>query len=288
MKLGLLINYTDADLQLLERLKFESCELLIFPENPLSPTNGSTKSDWQRARERFEALGVEVSAVGSYTNNLSPDPAERARVVSHLEKLFDVAEVMGCDTIGTFAGRDPEKDIPDNIPAFREVFGPLAQKAENRGLKIAIEHCPMFLGWPFRGINFAYTPESWDMMFDAVPSQALGLEYDPSHLLCQDIDYVKVIRDYGSRIHHVHGKDAEIDREAVQKFGIWDARAARHRMPGLGQVDWKHVVEALHAAGYNGNIDIEGRHDPEYHGEGEEEGLRIAAECLRKAMQLKA
>src|SRR5690606_30980631 len=118
------------------------------------------------------SMGIEVSAVGSYANNLSPDPQAAARNQKHLELLFDVADVMGCDTIGAFAGRDPEKSIPDNIPAFKKAFMPLCERAADRGKRFAIEGCPMFLGWPFRGVNFAYTPESWDMMFEAVPSDA--------------------------------------------------------------------------------------------------------------------
>ena len=284
MKLGLLINYTEPDLEALQTLNFRSCELLIFPQSPLSPSSGYHGDDWKRARERFDQLGIEISAVGSYTNNLSPNLAERERDVAHLHQLLSVAELLGCDTIGTFAGRDPEKDISDNIPIFREVFTPLVSEAEDRGIKVVVENCPMFQGWPFRGINFAYTPDSWDMMFEAIPSPALGLEYDPSHLICQNIDYIKVIRDYGSRIYHVHAKDAEIIPDALQSYGFWDARAVRHRMPGLGQIDWEQVIRALREAGYNGNVDIEGRHDPVYHGESESEGLRIATEHLRKVI----
>jgi len=285
MKLGLLIRYSDADLQLVQRLGLESCQLLIFPGDPLSPGDGSTRSDWQRARARFDEIGIEISALGSYTNHLAPDPAEAVRSIHHLENLFDIAEIMGCNTIGTFAGRDPEKPIEANIPAFKKVFAPLCQKAEDRGLRIAIEGCPMFLGWPFRGINFAHTPEAWDLMLDAVPSPALGLEYDPSHLICQMIDPVGVISRYGHKFFHTHAKDAEIEPVALQQYGILDRRTTRHRMPGLGQADWPRIITELKKVGYTGNLDIEGRHDPEYHGDREEEGLRLAVSALRKSMK---
>jgi len=284
MKLGLLIKYTEADLALLERLGLESCQLLIFPGDPLSPDEGATRHDWKRAKERLDEIGIEVSALGSYTNHLASDPAEAARSIQHLESLFDIADIMGCHTIGTFAGRDPEKPIESNIPLFKKVFTPLCQKAEDRGLRIAIEGCPMFLGWPFRGINFAHTPEAWDMMLDAVPSPALGLEYDPSHLICQMIDPVEVISRYGHKFFHVHAKDAEIEPAALQRYGILDPRTTRHRMPGLGQADWPRIIAELKKTGYSGNLDIEGRHDPEYHGDREEEGLTLAVSVLRGAM----
>lgn len=285
MKLGLLIKYTNDDLALLERLGVESCQLIIFPDDPLSPTHGATRDDWQRARERFDSMGIEVSALGSYTNHLTPDPDAAAASINHLESLFDVADIMGCNTIGTFAGRDPDKPIEANIPAFKKVFTPLCSKAEDRGLRFAIEGCPMFLGWPFRGINFAHTPESWDLMLDAVTSPALGLEYDPSHLICQMIDPVAVISKYGPRFFHAHAKDAEIEPTALQQYGVLDRRTTRHRMSGLGQADWPAIISELKKVGYTGNLDIEGRHDPEYHGDKEEEGLRLAVSALRTAMK---
>lgn len=284
MKLGLLVGYYDGDLELLERLKLDSCELLVFPDGPLSPSGGSGADDWKRARERFDSMGIEVSAVGSYTNMLSPDLQERDFFSRHVEGLFAVAEAMGCNTVGVFAGRDPERAPEDSLPAFREVFAPLAARAEDRGMAIAIENCPMFHGWPYKGINMAYTPALWSAMFDAVPSPALGLEYDPSHLIGLGIDYLRALREFGPRIYHVHAKDAELVPEEVYRHGFCDGRASRHRMPGLGQADWKAIVAALREIGYARNIDIEGRHDPEYHGDREEEGLEIAVRALREAM----
>lgn len=284
MKLGLLVRYKEEDLALLKALGCESCQLIVWPDDPLSPSNGSGPDEWKKARERLDAMDIEVSAIGSYDNNLCADPEIADRSLYHLELLFGLADTMGCKIIGTFAGRDPEKSIPDNIPAFKKAFTPLCKKAADRGKKIAIEGCPMFLGWPFRGTNFAYTPESWDLMFDAVPSDALGLEYDASHLICQMIDPVAVIDRYGSKIFHAHAKDAEIEPVALQKYGILDARTTRHRMPGLGHGDWVAIVSRLKHVGYKGNIDIEGRHDPEYYGDREEEGLRIAVAAMRGAI----
>lgn len=281
MKLGLLIGYNDDDLELLQRLGFESCELLVFPDSPLSPSQGAGSDDWRRARERFDGLGIEVSAVGAYLNMLSPDRGEREFFSRHVEGLYGIAEVMGCNTIGMFAGRDPERAPEECLPDFREVFTPLTQKAEERGIRLAIEGCPMYHGWPYKGINMAFTPSIWNQMFEAVPSSALGLEYDPSHLICLGIDYLKVIRDFGPRIYHVHAKDAELLPEEIYRHGFFDSRSSRHRVPGLGQGDWTSIVEALREAGYTGNLDIEGRHDPEYHGDREEEGLRIAVDHLR-------
>lgn len=281
MKLGLLVHYQESDLALLHELGLECCELLVFPENPLSPTVGAGPDEWKRAREKFDELGVEVSAVGCYLNNLTPHPQERARILSHMEALFGLAQVMGTNLVGTFAGRNPTLAPSDNIPEFRKVFTPLVAQAEQRGMRIVIENCPMFEDTFLHGINFAYTPETWEMMFDAVPSLSLGLEFDPSHLVGLGIDPIRCIQQFRERIYHVHAKDAELLPDAVNRYGWQDPRASRHRTPGLGQLDWKQTLDTLREAGYCGNIDIEGRHDPVYQGETEKQGLRIAVDHLR-------
>jgi len=281
MKLGLLIHFQESDLTLLQNLQLRSCELLVFPENPLSPAVGAGPDDWKRAREKLDGLNVEVSAVGCYLNTITPRLEERARIGAHIRSLFDIAAAMDCSIIGTFAGRNPALAPADNIPEFKKVFTPLVAEAAGRGLRIAIEHCPMFENSFLQGINFAYTPESWELMFDAVPSDALGLEFDPSHLVGLGIDYVKVLRQFRERVFHVHAKDAEVVPDAVNRHGWQDPRSSRHRMPGLGQVNWQHLLDTLREIGYTGSIDIEGRHDPVYHGESELQGLEIAVNHLR-------
>lgn len=264
----------------MRELQLQCCELLIFPDSPLSPSTGAGPDDWMAAADRLAEAGIHVSALGSYTNHLSSSEEEARSSQRHLAELIKIAPYFHCNTIGTFAGRSPELSIEQNIPLFCQAFTPLCQQAEDAGVRIAIENCPMFIGWPFRGINFAHTPASWDMMFDAVSSPALGLEYDPSHLICQMIDPVAVIAPYADRIFHVHAKDAEIVAENLDRYGIMDRNTARHRMPGLGRADWSAIIAELQANGYTGDMNIEGRHDPEYHGSRETEGLRIAVDHL--------
>jgi sugar phosphate isomerase/epimerase len=281
VKIGLLVRYSDAEIRFLTEHGFRSLELLIWPGDPLDPLT-TRKRDLLAARDRLAEAGLEVSAIGSYGNNLDPDPAKARAHQKHLIRLMAVCELFGVKTLCTFAGRDPEKSIADNIPAFKKAFSKLARMAEDRGLEIAFENCPMFHAHPFRGVNIAYTPAAWDLMFDAVPSPALGIEYDPSHLVCLLIDYLDVIYRYGRKIMHVHAKDAEVVWRNVTRVGILEPGAVRHRMPGLGQVDWGKVVSALVENGYTGNLDIEGRHDPVFRGEREEQGLLISLKHLRQ------
>jgi sugar phosphate isomerase/epimerase len=281
MRIGYLCRYSEEEIEFAKSAGFGSIQLLIWPGDPLDPTV-TDEADILKAKEQYEAAGIEVSALGCYSNVLDPDEAEAKKNQDYFRLLFDVAEKMDVDCIGTFAGRNPELDIPDNIPLFKQVWTPLAAEAEARGLKIGFENCPMFHYFPFRGVNIAYTPRAWEPMFEAVPSPALGLEYDPSHLVCLLMDYLQVIYDWADRIHHVHAKDAEVIWRSVRKYGILEPGAVRHRTPGMGIVKWSEVISALVEVGYEGNLDIEGRHDPVYRGSRENEGLVISLEHLQQ------
>lgn len=284
MKIGLLIyEASEAEFAFLHRHGFQSCQIVVRPGGLLDPRL-VTDDTIKRVRDRLQELGIELSALGYYGNNLDPDPARRAERQEFLRGLLRLAPKLGTTVVGTFAGRDPERSIADNITAFKEFFAPLAREAEDLGVRIAFENCPMFHSFPFRGINIAYTPVAWELMFDAVPSPALGLEYDPSHLVCLLIDYLEVVYHYGSRIFHVHAKDAEVCWRNVRRNGIFEEGAVRHRMPGLGEVNWARLASALVENGYRGNLDIEGRHDPVYRDALEEQGLLIALRHLRQAV----
>lgn len=281
MKVGYLCRHSDREIAFATEAGFGSVQLLISPGDPLDPATTSA-DEVKAARDAWGEAGIEISALGYYGNHLDPDPAKAAAVRAHFVALFDTAQLLGVKCICTFAGRDPEKSVLDNIPAFTQVFTEHARLAEDRGLTIGFENCPMFHSFPFRGTNIAYCPAAWDAMFDAVPSPALGLEYDPSHLICLLIDYLQVIYDYGERIVHVHAKDAELVWPVVKRNGIMWPGAVRHRTPGMGQGDWARIISALHEVGYAGNLDIEGRHDPVYKGPRENEGLVISLRHLQQ------
>ncbi len=281
MRIGYLCRYSEEEIAFAQQAGFESMQLLVSPGDPLDP-NQTDEATIIRAKEQYAKADIQISALGYYPNHLTPDKDEAQATRQHFLSLFDLAEMLEVDTIGTFAGRDPERDIADNIPLFQDYWAPIAKQAEDRGLQIGFENCPMFHYFPFRGTNIAYTPRAWELMFEAVDSPALGLEYDPSHLVCLLIDYLAVIRDWGHKIVHVHAKDAEVLWPSVQRNGILEPGAVRHRTPGMGVVDWSKVISTLIEYGYDGNLDIEGRHDPIYYGPRENEGLVISLHHLKQ------
>jgi sugar phosphate isomerase/epimerase len=214
-----------------------------------------------RVRETMAGAGVAISGLGYYPNPLAADRAEAQVYVDHLRKVILAAELLGLGRVNTFVGRDPSRSIEENWPRFREVWGPLVRFAEEHRVRIGIENCPMlFTGdeWP-GGKNLAVSPAVWRRMFAEIPSAHFGLNYDPSHLVWQQMDPARPIREFASRIFHVHAKDARVDHDRLNEVGILAHPLEYHtpKLPGLGDVDWSAFFAALTDAGYHGPVCIE-------------------------------
>lgn len=212
-----------------------------------------------RVRDILRIHGITVSGLGYYPNPLDPDSTHRAHVLEHLRKVILVAAKLGVGVVNTFVGRDWHRSIDDNWPLFREVWPKLVAEAEQARVRIGIENCPMLFSrdeWP-GGKNLASSPSIWRRMFQDVPSPAWGLNFDPSHLVLQHVDYCRAVREFGSRLVHVHAKDLRIDREKLYDVGVLGLDWAVPKLPGLGDVDWGCFFAALSETGYNGPVCIE-------------------------------
>lgn len=213
--------------------------------------------------------GIAINSLAPMVNLLTADRDKRAARIAEFRLTLDACVALGVDTLVTFTGSafgmhfwglpgvgegHRTNQVGANLAIFREVYTPLAEYAGERGVRIAFETAGRGGG---EG-NLAHAPELWELMFDAVPSPALGLSFDPSHLVWLHIpDIDGVIRKYGARIYHVDGKDAEILPERLARQGIFGNGWWRYRLPGCGAVDWMAVTSALADIGYTGAIDIE-------------------------------
>lgn len=229
---------------------------------------------------------VAFSALGYYPNPLTPDRGEAAVAIAHLEKVIRAAALLGVGTVNTFIGRDWQRSVDANWPRFLEVWQPLVRLAEEQGVRIAIENCPMLFSqdeWP-GGKNLATTPAIWRRMFEAIPSPAFGLNYDPSHLVWQGIDHVLPLAEFAPRIFHVHAKDAVVDQARLDEVGILATPLAYHSpcLPGRGGVRWVDFFATLRRTGYQGPVCIEVE-DREFEGslERRKEALRRSAAFIR-------
>lgn len=208
-----------------------------------------------------QQTGVQISALGYYPNPLVANGSESAFYVEHILKIIEAAPMLGLNTINTFVGRDQKKTIEDNWERFLKVWTPIVAAAEKKNVKIGIENCPMSFTkseWP-GGQNLAISPAVWKRMFEAIPSDYFGLNYDPSHMILQQMDYLAPIRDFSSKFFHVHAKDLKIDQHQLDQVGIFSHPNLWHtpKLPGLGQVDWGAFFSTLSDTGYDGAVCVE-------------------------------
>jgi sugar phosphate isomerase/epimerase len=211
--------------------------------------------------ERIHGLankhGVAISGLGYYPNPLDPDPETRRVVVDHLMKVITAASILGVGIVNTFIGRDPFRSVPANWPLVEEIWPAIVRHAVASNVKLGIENCPMLFSldeWP-GGKNLATSPALWRKLFDFLP--ALGLNYDPSHLIWQHIDPIRCICEFGNKIVHVHAKDTRIDADKLYEHGIMGLGWHTPKLPGLGDTDWGALFSALTDTGYTGAVCIE-------------------------------
>lgn len=212
-------------------------------------------------REYFSRKGVEISGLGYYPNPLDPDPEKRAFYAGHILKVIDAAAKLGVYRMNTFIGRDKTKNIEENFEMFRQVWPDIIRFAEERGVKVGIENCPMIFTndeWP-GGCNLATTPVIWRRMFSEIKSDFFGLNLDPSHLLWQQMDYVKPLYEFKDKIFHIHLKDATVHRDKLDEVGIMANPLQFHtpKLPGLGDINWSRFISALYDIRYQGAVCVE-------------------------------
>ena len=275
---------------------FEALEVAAWPalgDRPFTASHVRPEAfgpgDAQDILALFADNDLTLSSLAFYDNNLHPDPREREAINTHVHACIDAAALLGCPTVGTFVGRHPGRSVAQNLRDAERVFAPIVEHAGERGVKLVIENCVME-GWHPDGYpgNLAYSPELWEWMF----SLGLYLNFDPSHLMWMGIDPVEALRPYVDKVVHAQAKDVELFPERRNRFGWpgravsrpdpWDVGWWRYRVPGLGQVDWRRVIDTLYEGGFDGVLSVE-HEDPLWGGTEEriETGLRVAYRTLR-------
>ena len=226
---------------------------------------------------------VIISCLSLFGNPLMGE-GESSDALASWERLIDSAHLFGTDLVTGFTGRIVDRPIDESIPRFKEVFGELARRASDKGVRLAFENCNMGGDWQRGDWNIAHNPLAWDMMFDALPLDNLGLEWEPCHQIVQLIDPIPQLRKWANKIFHVHGKDATIAWDIIRECGIGGPEPfVWHRTPGFGGSNWTDIISILRYSKYEGTIDIEGYHDPVYCGElemtGQVRGLQYLKQC---------
>ena len=220
-----------------------------------------TKTKAQEILGHCQDQGVGISALGYYPNMLDPDPAVSRAGVSHFKKVIAAAPKLGVGLVTGFVGRDWTKTVDENWPRFLKIWQPIIQYAEDHGVKVGIENCPMSFTrdeWP-AGKNLMTTPTIWRRAFNDIDSDSFGLNYDPSHFILQDMDPLSPLAEFKSKLFHVHAKDVKINRAALNQVGRFDFPLNWHqpRIPGYGDIHWAAFMAELMRIGYTGPLCIE-------------------------------
>lgn len=280
IRIGTLVGGTDAPRILPQIIPhgFESFGLTFWQTTGQTDLSELAK----QVREIADAHDVVISHVGIFGNPLT-GADNNADTLASWERLIDHAADFGTDLVAGFTGRMPGA-IDESMSRFAEVFGELARRAESRGVRLAFENCDMDGTWKSGDWNIAHNPTAWEMMFNAVPMDNLGLQWEPCHQMVSLIDPIPQLRKWLPKIFNVHGKDATIAWDIVREYGIHGPKPfVWHRTPGFGDSNWTDIISILRQGGYEGSIDIEGYHDPVYRGEwemtGQVHGLNYLKRC---------
>jgi sugar phosphate isomerase/epimerase len=220
-----------------------------------------TEARSSEIREYCEGKGVKIASLGYYPNTLDPDPVKRKSYVDHIYALIDASHMLGVDMVTTFLGRVSNKTVTENLEIAREVWRPILDYAQSKGVRIGIENCPMWFTddeWP-GGQNIMTSPENWKKVFEVLPYDNLGINYDPSHFVWQQMDYIRPIYEFRDKIFQVHFKDIKLRRDRLAEVGVM-ANPLEYMVPklcGLGDVNWSKFISALTDIHFQGCAVIE-------------------------------
>jgi len=277
IRIGTLVSANPATISYIRQILphgFESFSLTFWKEI------GSINLE-KLAKEVRETIGDKavISSLGMFGNPLQDEVTAR-----DFGRCIDAAHLFGCNIVAGFTGAIEGKPLPDSMPRFKEIWGELAKRAEGRDVKIAFENCDMGGWWHDVRFNVAHAPTAWEMLFNEVPSDSLGLEWEPCHQLVSLIDPLPQLRKWIKKVHHVHGKDASVAWDIIRESGIRGGKQyVWHRTPGFGDTNWTDVISILRMGGFKGSIDIEGWHDPVYRNTyemtGQVHGLNYLKQC---------
>ena len=207
------------------------------------------------------AKNIRISSLAFYPNVLDPDQEKSETAIAHLKALIRASAKLGVNMVTTFIGKDQHKTLEENIGLFKQVWPDIILLAEENGVKVGIENCPMLFGpdqWP-GGQNLMCTPAIYRRLFEIIPSPNFGLNFDPSHYVWQQLDYLKTVYDFKDRIFHVHFKDIKLYPDKLAECGVlaYPLDYMSPKIPGQGDVNWGAFVSALNDIRYDGCAVIE-------------------------------
>ena len=273
MQFGFCADYDEKLFAFAAEAGFDGVELFV-PNALVRDPDKLDRDIIQRTREALEEAGIRALTVFHFANYADRDAAKAKAAVTGMGKAMDLAEGLGTKIVTCNAWVPPEVPFAEQLQFYKKTFGRFAKMFEDRGMQLAIENCP------HGGRNIGYSPWTWEKMFEVVPSKAIGLEFDPSHLIFQFIDVERAMYEFAERIYVFHAKDTQIYPHILERTGVLGGGWWKFRIPGYGDVDWTGIFRGLTEIGFDGNMIIE-HEDPIFHGERRKEGLKLGLKHLK-------
>ncbi len=252
------------------------------------------QNDAKEILEKFNMANLRLS-IGAFENLIGGDPVHRIKNQNHLLRLIRIAYLLGGDEndikVGTFVGYNhelgnQEGGFEKNLMEYQKVFSPIIKYAEDLGVTILYENCPME-GWRSEGYTGSFNNlpgvlAARKLMYELIPSKNHGEIYDPSHDVWQHTDPVEVIKHTDiTRLKRIHVKSTRnnpdpfwgnmyptqaVDADLAAKAGVpipanpWDRHHYEATLPGFGlgdSMDWRAFINILKEKGFNGPFEIE-------------------------------
>ncbi len=267
-RLGILAKYTEANVDFAIQEGFNNMILNAGAGTPGLDTAKLTDEEIAGVKDHLAKKSMHVSALQVNANHIAADAAERERENSNFVKTIELAGKLGVPYIGTQSGKDDSLSFPAQVDAIVRVY--------NEKYFAACEKYKVRILWePWQnGPNIATSPVGFDALFKGFKdSPYVGLQYDPSHLVWQQMDPVQTAKDFVDKIYDVHLKDTQIHWDIVRRGGIVPVDGARwwqFRIPGMGGMPWRDFFAVLQGVGYEGAMSIE--HEDDLYGAGENPG----------------
>jgi len=223
-------------------------------------------SDADTTAKQVIGAGLRIGSVDlpGWQALLSKDKGKRRNAVARASAYIQACRKAAGGPLNFFTVMLPEdRGLPrtENFGYMVESFSALTPVLEEHDSAIVIE------GWPGPGA-LCCTPETYRAFFEKCPSRAMGVNFDPSHLIRMGIDPLRFLREFGDRVYHVHGKDTELLSDELYDFGNTQAATFaggipfggtywRYTIPGHGVMRWGEGFKTLKTLGYEGCVSIE-------------------------------
>lgn len=229
---------------------FQALEVVAGPGSAHLDTADLSAARTKETTRLVRGNGLRISSLACYTNLLEPDRTRRAQLSKDLRGVIRAAAALEVEVVCLLAGfplpgKDRMQTIEQDVP---RVFTPLVEFAAKSSIKLACEN--------YFATNIMNL-DHWQRLFEVVPHTNFGLNFDPSHLHWQGIDYLEAVDLFADRIFHTHAKDVEIKQHLLRRVGNQSRGWWRYVIPGYGEINWGVYLARLRAVGYDGVLSIE-------------------------------